>query len=323
VNESIAAALDTLCLSACELAASVGSSKTSIVLYRGQRQDPSAEVVYRLSVFLRYHASRLRVDANAIANELRAGGWRDDPKGRAACGSVETRDHGSQQQVTDFSPARRVDALRLAVARALSSAIVTQTALVRETRWHRLALWRVRTGRVLPFRSELVALEAALRHHAGAIQHETNILDRLLADDVPPRMLRKPSARVRTLILGCLSRAANSAPGCRGRTAPEIAREGGLHRVSVDRALEWMRREREADVQSLHAGYRRAGGRRLPRAWALTTQGAARWAAINASTLNYTTFRPTAAPRGVSVPQKLSAAPQDATRHAHKPGTTH
>jgi hypothetical protein len=274
VNESIAAALDALLMSAREVAAEVGSSKTSVVMYRRGRQGASTAVAYRLSVFLRYHVSRLRIEARAVANEIQSGRWRENSRGRAPVSESDACEDGPQQVVGPV-PIRRADALRLAVARALDRLIVTQATFLREIRWHRLALWRVRTGRVLPFRSELVALEAVLRRRARGVERETNVLERVLAEEAPAPKLRKPSVRVCSLILQALSRSTTSdttRPRC---TAPEIARQFGLSRVSVNGALEWMSRQPDALVYVLHARYRIIEGRRLPRAWALTTFGVA------------------------------------------------
>jgi hypothetical protein len=146
-----------------------------------------------------------------------------------------------------------------------------------------LALWRLRTGRLQPFRSELVALEAALLRRAGEIDHETNVLERLLAEAAPNPRHRKASVRVRSLILTALGDSTASRTTSRSRTAPDIASECGLHRVSVDRALEWMSKQPEPDVHVLHARYRIVEGRRLPRAWALTRLGEARVRLLAAS----------------------------------------
>jgi len=311
VNGAIASALDALQVSLADVAHVLGVSKSSLWSYYHQERAPSGEAIRRLGPLLQDRVTRLRASAQEVGTEIASGHW------RMAFKPVNAPPVQLKSQ--DVEPIGSDSSSTVLFARALRALALSQVDCQRQIGWHRLALWRLRTGRTLPFRAQLVALEVGLLAHADTLSGIAEELSRIPTDVRQPRPARKPSARVRDLILRAIVVAGpvlEFEPAA--HTVAALCQRTGLSRSTLNRAVAWLRAQPSPEIE-LALDHRLAPRAcRQAEVWRLTTVGFAYCQSSIRTGIPITRLPVELSPIGA--PPKLTAEQRDAVRAARMAG---
>ena len=298
-------------MSFADVAQVLGVSKSSVWSYYHQERAPSGQMIARLGTLLRDRAARLRDAAREIGAETAVGQWRS-ASATAIAAPAEWKPPGVE-------PLTSASCSTYVFARALWTVVLSQVDFLRHIEWHRLTLWRLRTGRAMPSRSQFVALEVALLARAEMFVGIAKEISDIRADAVEPLPSREPTARVRELILRAMVvQRQPQLPEPLGYTTRELSQRTGLSRPTVNRAIAWLRIqpnpeiEQASDHRVAHDAHDRTA------VWRLTAKSRAHWSPVvhaGASMQGLTVDR-----FPIGAPPKLTSDQRDAVRAARNAG---